>query len=109
MKKLSCILLAVMLITAMFVSCTAEVIDDSNLVNVRFTTDDNAKGLNWSRPAFDSSNYYWSVEAVKKDNGPKTGQGTLDVGNNLAPKEGIGPFSQGAWEFTLLGYSDSDK
>lgn len=109
MKKLSCILLAVMLITAMFVSCTAEVIDDSNLVNVRFTTDDNAKGLNWSRPAFDSSNYYWSVKAVKKDDGPKTGQGTLDVGNNLAPKEGIGPFSQGAWEFTLLGYSDSGK
>lgn len=109
MKKLSCILLAVMLITALFVSCKAEVIDDSNLVSVHFTTDDNAKGLNWSRPAFDSSNYYWSVEAVKKDNGPKTGQGTLDVGNNLAPKEGIGPFSQGAWEFTLLGYSDSDK
>ena len=109
MKKLSCILLAVMLITALFVSCKAEVIDDSNLVSVHFTTDDNAKGLNWSRPAFDSSKYYWSVEAVKEDNGPKTGEGTLNVGSNLAPEEGIGPFSQGAWEFTLLGYSNSSK
>lgn len=109
MKKLSCILLAVMLITALFVSCKAEVIDDSNLVSVHFTTDDNAKGLNWSRPAFDSSKYYWSVQAVKKDSGPKTGEGILDVGSNLAPEEGIGPFSQGAWEFTLLGYSDSGK
>lgn len=109
MKKLSCILLAVMLITALFVSCKAEVIDDSNLVSVHFRTDDNAKGLNWSRPAFDSSKYYWSVKAVKKDNGPKTGEGILNVGSNLAPEEGIGPFSQGAWEFTLLGYSDSSK
>ncbi len=109
MKKLSCILLAVMLITAMFVSCKAEVIDDSNLVSVHFTTDDNAKGLNWSRPAFDSSKYYWYVVADKKDGGPKTGQGTLYVGSNLAPEEGIGPFSQGAWEFTLEGYSDPGK
>lgn len=109
MKKLSCILLAVMLITALFVSCKAEVIDDSNLVSVHFTTDDNAKGLNWSRPAFDSSKYYWVVDAEKKDGGPATGQGTWEVGGNLAPEDGIGPFSQGAWEFTLYGYSDSEK
>ena len=70
MKKLSCILLAVMLITALFVSCKAEVIDDSNLVSVHFTTDDNAKGLNWSRPAFDSSDYFWTYSAKKVGGGP---------------------------------------
>lgn len=103
MKKLSCILLAVMLITAMFVSCTAEVIDDSNLVNVRFTTDDNAKGLNWSRPAFDSNDYFWTYSAKKVGGGPSTGEGTGDIGTDLTKE--IGPFSQGAWEFTLYGYA----
>lgn len=107
MKKLSCILLAVMLITAMFVSCTAEVIDDSNLVNVRFTTDDNAKGLNWSRPAFDSNDYFWTYSAKKVGVGPSTGEGTGDIGTDLTKE--IGPFSQGAWEFTLYGYSDESK
>lgn len=107
MKKLSCILLAVMLITALFVSCKAEVIDDSNLVSVHFTTDDNAKGLNWSRPAFDSSNYYWTYYAKKVGGGPATGEGNGKIGNDLAKE--IGPFSQGAWEFTLYGYSDESK
>lgn len=103
MKKLSCILLAVMLITAMFVSCTAEVIDDSNLVNVRFTTDDNAKGLNWSRPAFDSSDYFWTYSAKKVGGGPSTGEGIGEIGTDLSTP--VGPFSQGAWEFTLYGYA----
>lgn len=107
MKKLSCIILAVMLITAMFVSCTAEVIDDSNLVNVRFTTDDNAKGLNWSRPAFDSSDYYWTYYAKKVGGGPATGEGSGTIGADLTKE--IGPFSQGAWEFTLYGYSNESK
>ncbi len=107
MKKLSFILLAVMLITAMFVSCKAEVIDDSNLVNVHFTTDDNAKGLNWSRPAFVSSDYYWTYSARKVGGGPATGEGTGEIGKDLAKE--IGPFSQGAWEFTLYGYSDESK
>jgi len=106
MKKLSCILLAVMLITAMFVSCKAEVIDDSNLVNVRFTTDDNAKGLNWSRPAFDSSNYYWTYYAKKVGGGPATGEGSGAIGTDLTKE--IGPFSQGAWEFTLYGYAKTE-
>ena len=103
MKKLSCILLAVMLITALFVSCKAEVIDDSNLVSVHFTTDDNAKGLNWSRPAFDSSDYFWTYSAKKVGGGPSTGEGTGDIGTDLTKE--IGPFSQGAWEFTLYGYA----
>lgn len=107
MKKLSCILLAVMLITALFVSCKAEVIDDSNLVSVHFTTDDNAKGLNWSRPAFDSSKYYWTYYAKKVGGGPATGEGSGTIGTDLTKE--IGPFSQGAWEFTLYGYSDDSK
>lgn len=107
MKKLSCILLAVMLITALFVSCKAEVIDDSNLVSVHFTTDDNAKGLNWSRPAFDSSDYYWTYYAKKVGGGPATGEGSGTIGADLTKE--IGPFSQGAWEFTLYGYSNESK
>lgn len=117
MKKLSCILLAVMLITAMFVSCKAEVIDDSNLVDVRFTTDDNAKGLNWSRPAFDSNDYVWYYTAVKKDDGPKTGQSQINgdkitkeiVGKDGKLTEQVGPFSQGEWKFSLYGYAKDER
>lgn len=112
MKKASYILLAMMLIIAVFVSCKAEVIDDSDLlVNVTFSSDDNSKGLTWSRD-FAPENYYWSYDASKADNGPRTGTATKakvggDEGKGL--NHDVGPFSVGTWNFTLYGYTGTDR
>lgn len=112
MKKASYILLAMMLIIAVFVSCKAEVIDDSDLlVNVTFSSDDNSKGLTWSRD-FAPESYYWSYDASKADNGPRTGTATKakvggDEGKGLI--HDVGPFSVGTWDFTLYGYTDADR
>lgn len=112
MKKASYILLAMMLIIAVFVSCKAEVIDDSDyLVNVMFSSENNSKGLTWSRD-FAPENYYWSYDASKADNGPRTGTATkAKVGgeNGQGLKHDVGPFSIGTWDFTLYGYRDPGR
>lgn len=112
MKKASYILLAMMLIIAVFVSCKAEVIDDSDyLVNVMFSSENNSKGLTWSRD-FAPENYYWSYDASKADKGPRTGTATKakvggDEGKGLI--HDVGSFSVGTWDFTLYGYTDADR
>jgi len=112
MKKASYILLAMVLIAALFVSCKAEVIDDSDLlVNVTFSSDDNSKGLTWSRD-FDPENYFWSYDAAKADNGPRTGTATKEkVGGDagIGLKHDVGPFSIGTWSFILYGYKDAGR
>lgn len=112
MKKSSYILLAMMLIIAVFVSCKAEVIDDSDfLVNVMFSSENNSKGLTWSRD-FSPENYYWSYDASKADNGPRTGTATkAKVGgeNGRGLKHDVGPFSVGTWNFTLYGYTNAER
>lgn len=111
MKKASYILLAMMLIAALFVSCKAEVIDDSDLlVNVTFSSDDNSKGLTWSRD-FNPESYTWYYEARKIDDGPQTGTtyGKIRIGKAESNEKGlnhdVGPFSIGEWEFKLYGYN----
>lgn len=113
MKKASYILLAMMLIIAVFVSCKAEVIDDSDyLVNVMFSSENNSKGLTWSRD-FAPENYYWSYDASKADNGPRTGTATKAKVGGDEGKGGllhdVGPFSVGTWNFTLYGYTGADR
>lgn len=112
MKKASYILLAMMLIIAVFVSCKAEVIDDSDfLVNVMFSSENNSKGLTWSRD-FVPENYYWSYDASKADNGPRTGTATkAKVGGDEDKGliHDVGPFSVGTWNFTLYGYTNAGR
>lgn len=113
MKKASYILLAMMLIIAVFVSCKAEVIDDSDfLVNVMFSSENNSKGLTWSRD-FDPGNYYWSYDASKADKGPQTGTATKAKVGGDEGKGGlthdVGPFSVGTWNFTLYGYTNAER
>lgn len=112
MKKASYILLAMMLIIAVFVSCKAEVIDDSDyLVNVMFSSENNSKGLTWSRD-FAPENYYWSYDASKADNGPRTGTATKAKVGGAEGKglfHDVGPFSVGTWNFTLYGYTGADR
>lgn len=112
MKKLSCILLAVMLITAMFVSCTAEVIDPyDGLAYVTFGGPA-SKDLSASYEVQSYENLYWFYTAKKADKFGMTGatseETALAIKNN-APAKGlegtIGPFSQGDWEFELYAYS----
>lgn len=112
MKKASYILLAMMLIAALFVSCKAEVIDGSDLlVNVTFSSDDNSKGLTWSR-GFNPENYYWSYDAVKADDGPRTGTATkakVGGGDGTGLGYDVGPFSIGTWNFILYGYRNAGR
>lgn len=112
MKKASYILLAIMLIIAVFVSCKAEVFDDSDyLVNVMFSSENNSKGLTWSRD-FAPENYYWSYDASKADNGPRTGTATKAKVGGAEGKgliHDVGPFSVGTWNFTLYGYTGAGR
>lgn len=113
MKKASYILLAMMLIIAVFVSCKAEVIDDSDLlVSVTFSSENNSKGLTWSRD-FDPKNYYWSYDAAKADGGPRTGTAKKAKVGGDEGKGGlthdVGPFSVGTWNFILYGYRDAER
>lgn len=112
MKKLSCILLAAMLITAMFVSCTAEVIDPyDGLAYVTFGGPA-SKDLSASYEVQSYEKLYWFYTAKKADKFGMTGvtsEETALATENNAPAKGlggtIGPFSQGDWEFGLYAYS----
>lgn len=111
MKRLSYILLAAMLVAALAVSCTAEVIDDMGLVSVDFegVRDNGSKGLTVAQAALDvyDSSISWTYKAYKDvgDNTPATGTQTED---NVQLPGGISSgkltLSQGVWNFELFGY-----
>lgn len=106
MKRLSYILLAAMLVAALAVSCTAEVIDDAELATITFASGEGSRSLVVSREGFDAEQYIWYYTAVKSDNGPDTGaksEKTLvgGTGKLTSPIEGI---SLGKWDFQLFGY-----
>lgn len=111
MKRLSYILLAAMLVAALAVSCTAEVIDDMGLVSVDFegVRDNGSKGLTVAQAALDvyDSNISWTYKAYKDvgDNTPATGTQTED---NVQLPGGISSgkltLSLGVWNFELFGY-----
>ncbi len=116
MKKLSCILLAVMLITALFVSCTAEVIDPyDGLAYVTFGGPA-SKDLSASYEVQSYEDLFWFYTATKTDAYGKTGETKVEtplaVENNdhvegLGGK--IGPFSQGTWNFVLKAYNTKEE
>lgn len=113
MKRLSCILLAAMLVAALAVSCTAEVIDDMNLVSVGFegVRDDGSKGLTVAQATLDvyDSSISWTYKAYKNadDKTPATGTQTEDkVQLPGGISSGKLTLSQGVWNFELYGYVD---
>lgn len=106
MKRLSYILLAAMLVAALAVSCTAEVVDDAELATIMFANGEGSRSLVVSREGFDAEQYVWYYTAAKSDKGPDTGaksEKTLvgGTGKLTSPIEGI---SLGKWDFQLFGY-----
>lgn len=116
MKKLSCILLAVMLITALFVSCTAEVIDPyDGLAYVTFGGPA-SKDLSASYEVQSYEDLYWFYTAQKADDFGKTGEVTDKTPvskDGEGPVVGlggqVGPLSQGLWDFELFAYSSKER
>lgn len=109
MKRITIVLLSVLLVASLFVSCKVEVDDPmADLVSIRFTDDDGSKGLNVSVPGLDE--YTWYYRANKNDDdktGLKTGatgEGFVIIGGETGTgklSEKAGPFSQGLWDFEL--------
>lgn len=121
MKKLSIILISLLLMTALFVSCQVEVNEPQDkTVTLRFRTDDNSRTLTATRDSLDTSKYVWYYTAVKADetgsdadgySNPTPASGThrteVKVGKNGKLTEEIAdPLSLGKWKFTLAAYSD---
>ena len=111
MRKLTVLLLSVMVIMALFVSCTVEVNEDTgDTVTLRFTTDEaeGMRSLTASKQTFNASLYTWKYTATKCDSAsPSSGaqDDEVIVGTNGALTEKVGPFSIGEWNFTLSAYS----
>ena len=112
MKRLSYILLAAMLVAALAVSCTAEVIDDMGLVSVGFegVRDNGSKGLTVAQATLDvyDSSISWTYKAYKNvgDNTPATGTQTDETKLEGGISAGKLTLSQGVWNFELFGYVD---
>ena len=113
MRKLTVLLLSVMVIMALFVSCTVEVNEDTgDTVTLRFTTDEaeGMRSLSASKTTFDDAQYVWYYTATKSVQGtPSSGTKTTEtlVGENGELASVVGPFSLGRWNFTIYGYTDT--
>ena len=117
-KNLLSITTILIMIVALFISCSNEVQTGDKVSKVLFTSDYNmTRGLNSSSPAFDVNQYYWTYEAQKMDNsGLKTGEteGSVPVikveaGTPEVKGLGVsvGPFSLGTWKFILQAHEGS--
>lgn len=109
MKRITIVLLSVLLVASLFVSCKVEVDDPmADLVSIRFTDDDGSKGLNVSVPGLDEYTWYYEANKNSADGtGLKTGATGEDfviIGGETGSgklSEKAGPFSQGLWDFEL--------
>lgn len=109
MKKTMTIVLAMTLLVSMlFVSCKAEVIDtSSDLVSVVFTQDGASKGLSRTIEDVSVDELYWWYTATKTDTtGLTTGETStpVKIGKDKGFSGEVGPFSQGSWRFVVYGY-----
>ncbi len=109
MKKTMTIVLAMTLLVSMlFVSCKAEVIDtSSDLVSVVFTQDGASKGLSRTIEDVSVDELYWWYTATNTDTtGLTTGETStpMKIGKDKGFSGEVGPFSQGSWRFVVYGY-----
>lgn len=115
MRKLTLILLSILLVTALFVSCKVEMSESENdAVYVRFNIDDSSRALTATKTKLDATKYAWYYSAEKvKDGGPAYGATTEETLIKAASTAAlstvkVGPFSPGEWIFTLYGYFSTD-
>ena len=124
-KVLSILLLALITVT-LAVSCSgsidAPVQDAEELAYVTFGNG-HSRGLSTSYKTEAYDKLYWFYTALKTDSYGTTGQVGLNTdnlptaavskGDNNAPAKGlsgqVGPFSQGAWDFTLYAYKEAER
>ena len=124
-KVLSILLLALITVT-LAVSCSGSIDapaqDAEELAYVTFGNG-HSRGLSTSYETEAYGNLFWFYTAQKTDSYGTTGQVGLNTdnlptaavskGDNNAPKKGlsgqVGPFSQGAWDFTLYAYKEADR
>lgn len=110
-RKLTLILLSVLLVATLFVSCNVETNEPENgTVTLRFRTDDEKRSLTASRTSLGASQYTWYYEAKKTDadttKSPATGtKAKTKVGEDGKLTNEVGPFSLGEWDFTLYAYN----
>lgn len=116
MKKLTTILLSVLLIASLFVSCdnTTKVVQDE-LVEVTLSTQAESRSLTVSNPLEALSSVAWSYKATKvTEKKFNFGETTSETSIILYPDAGqskqILTLSQGKWKFELFGRSkDANK
>lgn len=102
----------------LFVSCSAQGKSPEEVSGIAYITFDssNNRSLEASYDIADYDQLYWFYTATKDDKYGDTGETSYlkpvatSNGNSATPAKGlkgtIGPFSQGAWKFTLAAYSD---
>ena len=100
MKKLSIILLAILLTVSLFVSCdnSPNMLADEH-VKVTFSVDSGSRGLGYSIESIPDSNLQWYYSAVKSDPNDQFRFG--EVSNEEVTLGDELTFSQGLWNFTL--------
>lgn len=118
MKRITTILLAVMLIAALFISCENNVVENNieETVCVDFEGS-RARVLSAQLEAFNKDNLYWKYTAVKNDetglNSGATGDGETNAEKVKSDgSKGLGTvsgFSQGSWKFTLYAYKTNTE
>ena len=118
-KVLSILLLALITVT-LAVSCSSNIdTPAANTEELSYVTFGNghSRELGTSYTTVDYDELFWFYTATKKDNYGTTGVTTaktpVSKGDNDAPAKGlsgrVGPFSQGAWNFTLYAYKEASK
>ena len=109
MKRAMLVVLAtIMLVSMLFVSCKAEVMDPAeDYVSIFFEREGTSKSLSRTIEDVPVGELYWYYTATKTDNtGLTTGATSIPVkigANKGFSEQVVGPFSQGSWNFVVYG------
>ena len=110
MKKLIIIGLTALLILGMSMGCSNNTATNDAKAYVSFQEGGLSKALSTEVSVPGADTLYWSYDATKTDGGNSYG---ATAGKAIVPEPGfsatVGPFSVGAWSFTLHGYVDSAR
>ncbi|MDY5931133.1 MAG: hypothetical protein SPJ34_03785, partial [Candidatus Ornithospirochaeta sp.] len=121
MKRITAILLSVMMIACLAISCDNNAASDAKAETVSISfAEARSRSLTASIAEFDASKYYWGYAARKTDSTGlkagetafrwvKTGDDDPGINDTGIANVTIPGFSQGAWEFTLYAYTADSR